>query len=450
RAAILSDEYAKMYDGLFTLRFEDTSPSIKPPQPEAYEAIKEDLRWLGIEWDYEVIQSDRLPIYYDHAERLLRVGGAYICTCSADDFRKFISERRPCPCRGLPVEEQLDRWKGMLGGVIRRGGAVMRVKTILDHPNPAVRDWPAMRIDTKPHPRIGNRYRVWPLYNFASGIDDHLLGITHILRGKEHEVNMVRQKFMYDYFGWEYPEAIHYGRLKIEGTMLSKSKIRAGIDSGTYESWDDPRLGTISALRKRGFLPETVRRLILEVGVRPSEATISWENLSAINRKILDPMSKRYVFIEEPVNLRVEGIDREYCVSIPLHPDRQEWGARQFRVCPGSCVAVQSSDLKGLKPGSYIRLMNLFNVEITSRESCRVYSEDVQDAKQLGAPIVQWLPGGVGLPMVMVKPDASRVSGLVDPGISTEDFPQVFQFYRYGFVRVYRSEGKLVGYFAHN
>jgi len=450
RAAILSDEYAKIYNGSFTLRFEDTSPSIKPPQPEAYEAIKEDLRWLGVRWDNEVIQSDRLQIYYEYAERLLRIGGAYICTCPAEKFREFMSQRKPCPCRDLPVDEQLSRWRGMLDGSIKRGGAVMRVKTILDHPNPAIRDWPAMRIDTKPHPRIGTRYRVWPLYNFASGIDDHLLGITHILRGKEHEVNMARQKFMYDYFGWEYPEAIHYGRLKIEGTVLSKSKIRAGIESGVYESWDDPRLGTISALRRRGFLPETIRRLILEVGVRPSEATISWENLSSINRKLLDPVSKRYVFVADPKAILVEGIDRDFEVSIPLHPDHPEWGSRRFRIGPTSRVVVPSSDLMGAKRSRYLRLMNLFNIEVTPDGLCRFHSEGVAEARSLGAPIVQWLPEGAGVPISIVRPDASKESGLVDSGVLSEALPQVFQFYRYGFVRVCSSGGALVGYFTHN
>lgn len=452
RAAILSDEYAKIYRGIFTLRFEDTSPSIKPPQPEAYEAIKEDLKWLDVRWDNEVIQSDRLPVYYDYAERLLRIGGAYICTCPVDRFRELISEKKTCPCRDLPVDEQIARWRGMLEGEVKKGGAVMRVKTILDHPNPAIRDWPAMRIDTKPHPRIGTRYRVWPLYNFASGIDDHLLGITHILRGKEHEVNMARQKFMFEYFGWEYPEAIHYGRLKIEGTVLSKSKIRAGIESGIYESWDDPRLGTISALRRRGFMPEAIRRLILEVGVRPSEATISWENLSSINRKILDPVSKRYIFLADPKPMSLEGIEKEFEVSIPIHPDHPDWGSRRFKIGLGSRIIIQSSDLISTKTRKtpYLRLMNLFNVEITPSGSCRFHSEGIAEARSIGAPIIQWLPEGAGTPISVVKPDASRDPGLVDSGVIGEALPQVFQFYRYGFVRVCRSGNSLIGYFAHS
>ena len=167
---------------------------------EFYDKIREDLKWLGCKVDEEYIQSDRLPIYYEYAEKLLRDGNAYVCTCIPDEFRKKTLQSEPCPCRSLPPTEHLERWKRMLNGGYAEGEAVVRVKTDLNHPNPAVRDWPALRIiDTKkyPHPRVGSKYRVWPLYNMAAGVDDHLLGITHIIRGKEHLTNGVRQEFMY-------------------------------------------------------------------------------------------------------------------------------------------------------------------------------------------------------------------------------------------------------------
>lgn len=448
RAAILSDEYAKMYRGKFTLRFEDTSPSIKPPMPEAYEIIKDDLKWLEISWDDEFVQSERLPIYYEYAENVIRSGGAYICTCPAEDFRRYAQEMRPCPCRDLPVQEQMLRWEGMLNGTIKMGGAVMRIKTDLNHPNPAIRDWPAMRIDTKPHPRQGRKFRVWPLYNFASAVDDHLMGITHILRGKEHEANMHRQLYLYKHLGWTYPEAIQYGRLKIEGAVLSKSKIRLGIEQGLYKDWSDPRLGTIAALRRRGFLPETIRRLILEVGVKPSEALISWENLESMNRKLLDPLTKRFVFLADPVPLEIAGIDREYVAKVLLHPDHPEWGGRSYVVGPKSSrMLIQSRDTIG--SNQVVRLMNLFNIRAESEGRGVLVSEGVAEARAAGASIIQWLPDGVGANMQITMPDASVISGLVDPGILEESLPGIFQFYRFGFARVYHECGGLMGYFAH-
>ncbi len=274
RAIILSHEYARMYNGKFILRFEDTDPKVKKPCLEFYSKIREDLAWLGCKVDEEYIQSDRIQIYYEYAERLLKAGNAYVCTCIPDDFRKKILSHEACPCRNLPPDEQIQRWNHMLDGTYSEGQAVMRVKTDLDHPNPAVRDWPAFRsIDNKkyPHPRVGDKYRVWPLYNMAAGLDDHLLGITHIIRGKEHLTNGARQEFMYKHLGWEYPHAIHYGRLKITGAFLSKSKIVAGIREGNFKGWDDPRLATFSALRRRGITPEAVKKLIIDVGPKPAE-----------------------------------------------------------------------------------------------------------------------------------------------------------------------------------
>src|SRR5690606_4717612 len=135
------------------------------------------------------------------------------CECVREDFRIKVIAKKPCPCRTLTFDENLEGWVRMLNGVYLEGQVVVRIKSDVVNPNPAVRDWPALRIiDTKkyPHPRVGSKYVVWPLYNLAAGLDDHLMGMTHIIRGKEHYTNMVRQKYMYQHLGWQYPEAIHY------------------------------------------------------------------------------------------------------------------------------------------------------------------------------------------------------------------------------------------------
>ena len=157
RAIILCYEYARMYKGRFILRFEDTDPKLKRPVLEFYDGIREDLAWLKCQPVEEYIQSDRIPIYYAYAERLLKDGNAYVCTCSRERFRKKILASEPCECRNLPPEEHLARWQRMLKGDYAEGESVVRVKTDLDHPNPAVRDWPALRvIDARkyPHPRV--------------------------------------------------------------------------------------------------------------------------------------------------------------------------------------------------------------------------------------------------------------------------------------------------------
>ena len=229
------------------------------------------MKWLGCKVDEEYIQSDRLPIYYQYTEKLVTDGNAYVCECPAEVFHKTSLVKQACPCKTAPVRT-VGTLASHAGGRLPRRRAVVRVKTELDHPNPAIRDWPALRIiDTKkyPHPRSEANTSFGLLYDLAAGLDDHLMGMTHIIRGKEHYTNMVRQKYMYQHLGWEYPEAIHYGRLKITGAALSKSKIVAGIKEGDFADFDDPRLGTFQALRKRGITPEAIKKMIIEVGIKP-------------------------------------------------------------------------------------------------------------------------------------------------------------------------------------
>jgi len=459
RAIVLSYEYAKMHQGLFYLRFEDTDPKLKRPALPFYDSIREDLIWLGCKWDDEFIQSDRLPIYYEHAERLLKEGHAYVCTCRREEFRKKVIAQEPCPCRDRTPDEHLSRWKRMLDGTYQEGKAVVRIKTDLGHPNPAVRDWPALRIiDTRryPHPRAGGQYRVWPLYNFACGVDDHLMGITHIIRGKEHLTNQVRQEYMYRHFEWEYPEAIHYGRLKITGALLSKSKIVQGMREGIFKSWDDPRLATFSALRRRGFTPEAIRRLIIDVGPKTADVVLSWENLYAYNRKIVDPIANRYFFVHNPIQLTVKEVPHAFSAKLALHPDYPERGFRQFEIKPIEGEAsfwVSSDDTDSLKTGKVIRFMGLFNIQVEKVEGHWIdagfHSESYEEAKKTNAPLIHWIPIGADIPCEVVMPDASVAEGIAEGNCKTLRLGDVIQFERFGFTRVDQLNKKLTAYFAH-
>ncbi|WP_010477081.1 glutamate--tRNA ligase [Thermococcus zilligii] len=454
RAAILSHEYARMYDGKFILRFDDTDPKVKRPEPIFYEWIKEDLEWLGFKIDEIHSASDRLEIYYDYAEKLIKMGKAYVCTCQPEEFSELRDRGIACPHREEPVEVQLKRWRKMLNGEYKEGEAVVRIKTDLKHPNPAVRDWPALRIvDDPDHPRTGNKYRVWPLYNFASAIDDYELGITHIFRGQEHAENETRQRYIYDYFGWEYPVTVHHGRLSIEGVILSKSKTRKGIMEGKYLGWDDPRLGTIRALRRRGIRPEAIRELIIGVGLKRSDATISWDNLAAINRKIVEPIANRYFFVADPVPMYVEGAG-EFVAEIPLHPDHPERGVRRLRFEPGKPVYVSRDDMELFKPGNFVRLKDLFNVEIeeVGEEGIRAkfHSVDYETAKENRWKMVHWVTEG--RPCEVLVPEGDELilrKGLLeaDAEVKVDD---IVQFERFGFVRIDEvKKEKVVAIFTH-
>ncbi len=460
RAIILSHDYARMYKGKFILRFEDTDPRLKKSSLQFYEMIREDLRWLDCQWDEEYIQSDRIPIYYELAKRLIEMGGAYACTCNKELFISRISAGTPCPCRDLSISDQMVRWEKMIECGYGEGEAVVRMKTDLKHPNPAVIDWPALRLidpEKNPHPRVGAKYCVWPLYNFAAGIDDHLLGITHIIRGKEHFTNTVRQKYMYDYLEWSYPEAIHYGRLKVTGAELSKSKILKSLSECQVNGFDDPRLATLMALRRRGITPECLRKVVVDIGPRPVDATLSWDNIYAYNRKIVDPVSNRYFYVEDPIPLDVTGVNREYVSTPSLHPSHPERGTRKIDVKPEDGLArlvVSGSDQKLLGEGKVVRLMELFNIEIlkTGPSLCeaKFHSETHEESRKFNAPLVHWLPRDGSLEASVVMPTAEISKGLGEPMLLNEPIGKVIQLTRFGFARVDEvSDGRVRLYFAH-
>lgn len=458
RAAVLCHDYARMYKGKFIVRFEDTDPRLKKAQIGFYDMIREDLKWLGCEWDEEYIQSDRLLIYYDVGQTLLSKGAGYICECEPERFRDFVNTKAACPDRNLATEKHLERWNKMLAGEYKEGQAVFRVKTNLDDPNPAIRDWPAFRVidtDRNPHPRVGSKFKVWPLYNLASGVDDHLLGITHVIRGKEHLTNMARQIFLYNHMGWKYPDDLHYGRLKIEGMTLSKSKLMKAIEAGEYSGVDDPRLGTLVALRRRGYLPETIRKLMWDVGPKPVDVTLSWDNINSQNRKLIDPTSHRYYYAPEPIATKIAGVPREFVVHAPLHPQHPEMGTRVLTVHPeneGATVYLAGSDKPILKDEKVIRLMGLFNFTPSKFVGDELRGDFI--GEEIGAaedaPILQWVPAESNVAVDVVMPDATIKKGLADKGLVHETVASIIQFVRFGFGRVDQvSPDHATVYFAH-
>ncbi|MDR2698763.1 MAG: glutamate--tRNA ligase, partial [Candidatus Methanoplasma sp.] len=198
RVSILNDEYVKRYNGRLIARYEDTNP--EKIDPDAYKMIPEDLDWLGVKIHENIVQSDRFEIYYDMTKKLIEMGKAYVCTCNGDVWRDLKEEKRECPCRNLAVNEQMERYDRFLNGEYGEGEAVAVVKTDIAHPNPAVRDFVALRIVDHPHPRTGTRYRSYPMMNLSVAIDDNLLGVTHVIRGKDHLNNTLRQEYIFDYF----------------------------------------------------------------------------------------------------------------------------------------------------------------------------------------------------------------------------------------------------------
>ncbi len=439
RAVLLNDEYVKRYKGKLILVHDDTIGSEeKVPLAEAYGWVEEGLRWLGVEWQERLYKSDRLPLFYEWSERLLHLGGAYVCLCGAQELRERRERGEACAHRGRSVEENLGDWGKMLDGHYGEGQAVVRLKTDMKHPNPAFRDRVLFRISDREHPRVGRRYRVWPLLEFSWAVDDHLLGCTHVLRGKDLVMEDMMEEALWDKFGIrERPEFLHYGILRLREAELSKSAMARLVREGKLLGIDDPRTWSLQSLHRRGIQPEAIRRFIVGMGMSLSDIEVPAEVLYSENRRIVDLAANRYFFVPNPVEIRVKNPPEIHQAQVPLHPDDPGRGRRTLAVHPR--LFVPGPDFLEYD-GQEVRLKDLFNVHL-GREAAFTG----RGVKEL--PKIQWL--SEGLPTRVVMPDATVVEGLGEPGLARAKVGDVVQFERFGFVRLDEVGEQITAWFAH-
>lgn len=389
RGIVINGEYAKEWDGELILRFDDTDTVVKPPLPNAYGEIPKEAEWLlGFAPHRIVIASDRIPQYYEHAEMMLKRGFGYVCQCTGEEFKVFRVDKTECPCRPNSSELNMELWGKMLDGTFKPGDAVVRVKTDMTLKNPALRDWPALRMqDTAhhPHPRpgIGSKYRVWPLLDFQSAVEDHLQGVTHIIRGKDLMDSTRKQTLLYGHFGWTYPETMYWGRVKVhEWGGFSTSQMRRDIESGKFSGWDDPRLPTLQALKRRGITSEALRSFWVELGVTQKDISVPLSSLFSHNTKQVDDEAPRLAFVRNPVSVQLKGPHPE-SIEIDVHPNHEHMGTRTFDL-HSKTVWIEDEDLgKG-----NLRLKGFADLDIEGLEAT-VVSIDRSDNR----PIIHWLSG---------------------------------------------------------
>lgn len=424
RQALINWWFVKKYNGQYILRLDDTDPKTKVPLKEAYEWIPQDLEWLGIKPDLTVKQSERFDIYYDYAKQLIQKEKAYIDTQDPEEMRVWLRKGQASPDRDLPVQTQLERWENMLNGTYKDGEAILRMKTDLEAKNPAVRDWPMARIITDgSHPlRVA---KVWPLLNFSSAIDDHELKVTHIVRGVDLMISDERQKYLYDVFGWKYPQTIYTGKLILNG-VKSTSQSRLAIENGELTGWDDIRLGTLQALKRRGYTPQSIEAFMKSVGTNKNNVEVSLENLTAFNKDTIDETSNRYFFVNNPVQITIEGAPEQE-VTMDLHPKSGKGGrtiktANQFN--------ITKEDFDQLKDGELFRLIDCLNAKKQGDKFVFV-STDLEDYKKEGKHILHWVTQGQQIEVLM--PDATTVSGILED--SSIKIAQTVQFERFGFCK---------------
>ena len=433
RGVAINSLYAEKYQGKIVLRFDDTDTKVKPPMNDAYGWIEEEFEWMsGRAADVVIRASERMPIYLQYAEKMLIGGFGYVCKCNAEDFREFRISKTECPCRHKSVQQNMEDWGEMNSGEIDEGGAVVRVKTGMDLPNPALRDWPALRIQHSPHPLVGDTYKVWPLLDFQSAIEDHLQGVSHIIRGKDLMDSTRKQTILYEHFGWDYPESLYWGRVKIhEFGGFSTSKMSSSIDSGEFSGWDDPRLPTIRALRRRGFDPRSLAELWGEVGLTQKDISISMKTLESFNSRIIDGDSERRVFVSNPKSLDLSAESIPPRVMMARHPDGEIEGFRVWEV--GMTVLIQDSDFVEGK----LRLKDFADIKI-SGSSATIESIDRSDERK----IVHWIPEKLSIEAIMSVPDGEEISeikGVLEEFELTKG--EVYQLERVGFAKFEGIQG---------
>jgi len=438
RMVLLNDEYVKRYGGKLILVYDDTIGSEeKLPIAEAYDYIKEGLDWLGVECHETVYKSDRVELFYEWGERLLKGGHAYVCECSTEELRALRKRGDVCAHRNQSSEENLEKWGRMLEGEYKEGEAIVRIKTDMQHPNPAFRDRVLFRISERQHPRVGDKYRVWPMLELSWAVDDHLLGVTHILRGKELIMEDMMEKWIWDALGLEGPEFVHYGMMRLKGIKLSKSAVRREIEEGKLTGISDPRTWSMQSLRKRGIRSDAIRIFVLSFGMSLTDIEAPAENLYAENRKLIDPEADRYFLVPDPMRIEIAGMPEIEAVEIPLHPDFPERGMRV--VSTGRVVFIPSEDFEKHK-GEKIRLKDFCNVLLNERSD--FVSLQVEDL-----PKVQWLHDY--LPVEVIMPDGTIERGLGEKNLENTEEGQLIQFERVGFAKIDSKGDPLVAYFAH-
>ncbi len=437
----LNYSYVKKYDGKLIIRLADTNP--KSVELSAYKGLPEDANWLtsnGV--DKIIIQSDRMPLYYKYIEEFIKKGFAYICMCNPEKWKKLTSAKTACPCRSITPKENLERWKHMLKDY-KEGEAVLRIKTDIKHPNPAIRDWPAARIITTPHLRQGKKYRVWPLMNLSVAIDDHELGITHAIRAKEHIDNEKRQLYLYRYMNWKAPTQLYVGRIKFEGMELSKSKIRSTIESKKYSGWDDVRLPTLLALKRRGYQPHAIVDFFTDMGVSEVDKKISstdfFKLLDAANRKLIDPIAHRYSFVPVPVKIDVQNAPNIKEIEVKLHPDNDK---EMKKIKVGKSIFIPHEDLQKYG-GTEVRLMHLYNI-ILNKKAKYTSTENKPIQK------IQWVSDD-NIKTNVLMPTGEIVEGLAESNVEKLKVGDIIQFERFGFCRLDKKEkSKLIFAYTHN
>jgi glutamyl-tRNA synthetase len=438
KAAIIDEEYARMYGGKLILRFDDTNPEAE--RLEYYAAIKVGLDWLGVKYDMVKNTSDDMEILYKKGKELLDGNFAYVCTCKQETISANRRNMKACKCSLGQMEQNVERWEKMFAKY-KPGDAIVRFRGNMSSENTVMRDPVMFRIIDTKHPLLGDRYRVYPSYDFAVAIEDSIDGVTHAFRTKEYELRNELYYSILDALKMRKPQVIEFSRLGFEGMPVSKRVLRPLIEEGKVSGYDDPRLPTLEALKRRGIRPEAIRKFVLSLGFTKADTLAPFETLESFNRKIVDGESIRLHMVKRPKAIRVSGLPKT--ITMHNHPTK-DMGKRTVEL--GESILVEEEDLEKAKVGDEMRFMGLGNIKITGNNS-EAAGQYVGDEMRQETPKIHWVSEHAALRIKILIPSQIFIGeefnegSLEEINVFTEPYynelkeGKEIQFVRFGYCR---------------
>ena len=373
KAIMINVETARKYGGLFNLRYDDTNPTKE--DTEYVDSIYEDLCWLGATPTGGVFYgSDYFDKCYEFAVKLIKDGKAYVCDLSAEELRQtrgtLTQKGTNSPYRDRSVEENLDLFERMKNGEFADGSKTLRAKIDMASPNMNMRDPAIYRIVRAHHHRQGDKWCIYPLYDYAHPIQDALEGITHSLCSLEFENHRPLYEWVINNIGFENPpKQREFARLNITNTVMSKRYLRSLVENGTVDGWDDPRLPTICALRRRGYTPSSIFRFVREAGVSKADSLVDIGMLEHCIRDELNESAPRRIAIKRPILVEITNYEGEETFDLPNHPQNPEMGTRavpftrELYIDADDFAEVPPPKFFRLKPDGEVRLMGAYIIK---------------------------------------------------------------------------------------
>ena len=439
KAAIINSEYAKMYGGKFILRMDDTNPEAE--RMEYHAAIKVGLEWLGIEFDQVKNTSDDMELFYEKGIELINSGKAYVCTCKREDISQNRRERKACKCSMEDVGKNNKNWEKMQNK-FKPGEAIVRFRGDMKADNAVMRDPVLLRIIDEKHYTVGDKYRIWPSYDFAVAIEDSIDGVTHAFRSKEFELRKELIDAILDALDMRKPQQGFFSRLEFKGMPISKRIIKPLIEEGKVSWYDDPRLPTLEALKRRGIKPEAIRKFIMSLGLTKANTLAPFDALEAFNRKFVDADSMRLFMVKNAKKLKIKNLQSSI-IEVPNHPIN-DMGKRKIEITED--FYIDGEDTESIKEQSTIRLLGLGNVKITKIGN-ELEGEFEEDGDSSNTLKIQWVPQKTAheikmiIPKILFNGEEFNEDSLEELDVYTE--PQYLQlkegeeiqFVRFGYCR---------------